>query len=377
MPRTASLPLWLVSLGPVLGAGVALLDCAVPPGHQSDGVPVGSPTDCYACHQADYEGAHNPMHPGNMPTSCADCHESSAWRPARFPTHTPPLEGAHVRATCASCHGDPADYVGIATECYACHQADYERSAFPGHQTFQQTCQDCHSQDAWAPALNAGGSHDIFPLEGAHARATCIQCHGDPPVYGGQPHECVGCHRADYDGATFAGHSGFATTCQDCHTVEAWTPANFPHDRFPLDGAHAAVSCVSCHGDPPDYVNTPTDCVGCHRADYDASPYPGHSNFSTTCTDCHTTTAWRPATGGTHPEAAFPIASGRHSGIACGDCHNEGLSASYADNIDCIGCHAHSRATADAQHGDAGGYQWSSSDHDFCRNCHSTGRAGD
>lgn len=375
--RGPSLPLWIVALGPVMGAAVALSHCDVPPGHQGIGNQVASPDECYACHVGDYEGAHNPLHPGNMPTTCGDCHDSTAWRPAHFPDHPFPLVGAHARTTCsaAQCHGDPAVYQDLPDEarlCVSCHRADYDASPFPGHQDFPLECQNCHTQEAWTPAANAG-DHDLFPLEGAHAFAQCVQCHGDPPVYGGQPHECVGCHRADYDSSPFPGHDQFATSCQDCHTVVAWVPAAFDHDAFPLDGAHAQASCASCHGNPARY-DLPTTCVGCHRGDYDASPYPGHQNFSTNCTDCHTTSAWTPASGGTHPEGAFPISGGAHDGIDCGDCHNEGLSASYAENVDCIGCHEHDRASVDGDHNDVGRYQYDASDHDFCRECHADGR---
>lgn len=268
---------------------------------------MGSVDECYACHEADYEGAHNPFHPGVMPTTCGDCHEKTAWRPAHFPDHPFPLEGAHARTSCAE-----------------------------------------------------------------------ARCHGDPAVYEDLPEDsrlCVTCHREDYDGSTFAGHGTFPLECQSCHSQEAWQPAAFEHDFFPLTGAHAEATCASCHGDPPN-DDLPTECVGCHRDDYDGSPYPGHQDFPTTCSDCHSTSAWTPATGGTHPEAAFPITRGAHGEIECRSCHNEALSASYVENVDCIGCHEHSQQHVNDQHREEGGYQYDPNDHDFCRDCHSSGRGG-
>lgn len=308
MSRRAALPGWLASLGPVLGAAAALVHCDVPAGHQGRGAEVSSAEDCYACHGSDYEGAHNPFHPGVMPTTCADCHETDAWRPARFPEHPFPLIGAHQRALCSDgrCHGDPPvfqDEPDARRACVSCHQADYDRSPYPGHADFAVTCQDCHGQDAWRPAAGTA-DHSVFPLDGAHAWVECVGCHGDPPVYGGQPHECVGCHRDDYD----------------------------------------------------------------------RSPYPGHSAFATTCADCHTTSAWRPATGGSHPEDLFEISRGPHGEMECTECHDEALSGSWADNANCIGCHEHDQQHVDQQHADEGDYQWNGNDHDFCRECHPRGR---
>ena len=114
--------------------------------------------------------------------------------------------------------------------------------------------------------------------------------------------DCIVCHSDDVQHALNPPHEGFPDTCGSCHSNDAWSPAAFMHS-WPLNGAHAALECASCHlGDPPVYQGTPTLCVGCHQSDYDRSPYPGHSDFPTTCENCHTTEAWTPAVGGTHPE---------------------------------------------------------------------------
>lgn len=346
--HSRSLPAWLVSLGPVLGAVLALVDCDTPPPDPhvvggGDRAGEGG-TACIDCHRPEYEGAVNPVHPGLMPTTCNDCHDSTAWRPARYPHTGFPIEGAHQRAGCTSCHGAPANYEDpLPSECVGCHREDYDASSYPGHQAFPTTCQDCHSQDAWVPAL-ATGDHVWFPLEGAHGRATCIACHGDPPQYGGQPTECVGCHRADYDASTFPGHDGFATTCLDCHGVEAWVPATFEHDAYPLEGAHAEARCLSCHGDPPDFEDLPTDCLGCHRAERDASPIQ-HAGFSTTCTECHGMVAWTPAA---FDHGGYPLL-GAHADASCVSCHGD---PPVFDGLprDCLGCHRAERDQAAISH---------------------------
>jgi hypothetical protein len=122
------------------------------------------------------------------------------------------------------------------------------------------------------------------------------------------------------------------------------------------------------------------DCYSCHRPDYEATTMPAHPGmFPTTCADCHMTSAWQPALGGAHPESAFPIRSGPHSGFGCFDCHDpENLGPSSVDgaNTDCIGCHTgeHSRTKMDEKHQEEPGYVWDDGMPHFCLTCHPTGR---
>ncbi|MFO0694548.1 MAG: cytochrome c3 family protein [Polyangiales bacterium] len=196
--------------------------------------------------------------------------------------------------------------------------------------------------------------------------------------------DCALCHIDRYnDPATNPVHVDvFPTTCGICHNEMAWKPANFDHDGFwPLTGAHAVPvdqggpTCADCHkGSPPVWAGTPRECVGCHRADYDASPYPNHQTFPTSCGDCHSTAAWKPALEGVHPERSFPIRSGHHSGIACTSCHDpsRGPSAGGA-NTNCIGCHTHNPARVNDQHNEVRGYVFDPAQPNFCLRCHPHG----
>ena len=190
--------------------------------------------------------------------------------------------------------------------------------------------------------------------------------------------DCLVCHEADFQQALNPPHDAFPTTCGTCHGNEAWSPASFEH-AWPLTGAHGELACNTCHaGDPPVYAGTPTVCVGCHQDDYDASPFPGHSDFPTTCQNCHTTTAWTPATGGTHPESEFPIQSGPHSTYRddCVSCHNPDLGSPVdGENADCVGCHdgQHTRARMDPKHDEVAGYPTGDAGPNFCLACHADG----
>lgn len=194
--------------------------------------------------------------------------------------------------------------------------------------------------------------------------------------------DCLVCHQADLDLATSPLHDSFPSTCATCHSQDAWSPAAFTHD-WPLTGAHETLGCASCHlGDPPVYQGTPSFCVGCHQDDYDGSPFPGHGDFSTTCENCHTTSAWTPAVGGNHPENAFPIENGPHSKYRndCVSCHNPELGSSVAgENADCVGCHdgEHTRAKMDGKHNEEPDYPQGAAPPNFCLDCHADGRNND
>ena len=136
------------------------------------------------------------------------------------------------------------------------------------------------------------------------------------------------------------------------------------------------------------------DCVTCHLADYNGTSTPVHLTvgFPTTCGDCHLTTTWLGAVGkhSNAAEAIFPIASGRHSGIACNDCHDTTLAPSYQTNPNCTAseCHNgagqtardHTKADFLANH-DNGANTWANHNGDtnkmFCLDCHKGGGGAD
>jgi hypothetical protein len=87
------------------------------------------------------------------------------------------------------------------------------------------------------------------------------------------------------------------------------------------------------------YRDTPRDCVGCHRTEYDRTTSPNHAaaGFSTACESCHRATdpSWRGATPFNHA-SIFPLV-GRHSTTACASCHINNVFRGTAR--DCVGCH--------------------------------------
>ena len=194
--------------------------------------------------------------------------------------------------------------------------------------------------------------------------------------------DCIVCHQAELDMATEPPHLGaFPEDCGFCHNQDVWMPADFFDHPWPLLGAHADATCLSCHvGTPPKYDGTPERCVACHQDDYDraGAEVPNHATFQTECQHCHTSVAWTPATGGAHPENAFPIQNGPHKRYRndCNSCHNPNLGSPVDGmNTDCVGCHAgeHTRAKMDPKHREVPNYPGPDAPPNFCLDCHPDG----
>ncbi len=337
----------------------------------------GTPTDCFICHELDYNESTNPDHQAlNLSLDCAICHTTDPdWNPATFDVHDTyyALTGAHVPVAddCVLCHN--GDYNSTPNTCAGCHIADYNESTNPDHQTLNipTDCTTCHTTDpGWMPA--SFDIHDTYyPLTGAHIPAAddCILCHnGD---YNSTPNTCAGCHIADYNQSTNPDHQALniPTDCATCHTTDpGWMPASFDiHDTYyPLTGAHIPVAddCILCHNG--DYNSTPNTCAGCHIADYNESTNPDHQtlNIPTDCATCHTTDpGWMPASFDIH-DTYYPL-TGAHIPVAddCVLCHNGDYNSTPNT---CAGCHqADYDQTLNPDHGAIG-------IPNDCASCHTT-----
>jgi hypothetical protein len=146
-----------------------------------------------------------------------------------------------------------------------------------------------------ASACGANGAPDGAP-DGGDVAIGAV-----PAAVTAKGGDCSSCHMPEYEGVRDPVHVGAKpTTCAVCHTQQSWRPVAIHHEWWPLTGAHLGIpspQCSWCHkGTPVVFKGTPKACVGCHREDYDASTFPEHQTFPTTCGDCHTTAAgWKPA----------------------------------------------------------------------------------
>lgn len=336
----------------------------------------GTALECKACHTgpgfalnaatcADCHGARDAAfmvdHAAAFGSDCASCHDGvDAMMSFDHGKVAFVLDGAHTTAPCAACHKSDRAAKDAPAQCAACHA---EPAAHAG--MFGTDCAACHTTTAWKPAALEDANFDHaktgFALA-THTKnfdgspLTCRTCHiGDKFSFTAQT--CVDCH-GNKDAAFMAGHvNTFGSECLSCHDGTG-SLTNFDHRQvFPLDGAHAAAACESCHVNKQ-FKGTPKECAACH-----AEPQIHAGVFGADCAACHSTTAWTPAALKNH---TFPLNHGESGEIACATCHP----STYTEYT-CYGCHEHTPARIESKHAEEGIRGARLND---CAACHPTGR---
>ncbi len=317
-------------------------------------------------------------HGDKLDMDCTECHTTDGWTVDRnnisFQHEETGfrLEGTHNELGCKQCHSNLV-FSDAQASCVGCHADIHE-------QTVGFDCIRCHNSTDWI-VTNIVEIHEQgrFPLLGSHLTATCTDCHISESLLRFDPVgvECVDCHLDNYQATTNPNHveSGYSTTCTDCHQMNAfsWTGVNFTHTLFPLTEGHAVSDCALCHKNPNDQGDISPDCISCHQEDYNSAQIIDHVllDFSTNCTDCHTTSpGWAPAEFSQHDAQFFPVYSGKHGGewASCTDCHT---SPGNYQVFSCIDCHEHNKSDTDGEHdGEVSGYVYESI---ACFECHPTG----
>lgn len=314
-------------------------------------------------------------HGKDFKISCSTCHSSKGWsldKEIYSFDHSKtkmPLTDSHKDINCKMCHPTLVFSEAKAkTECVNCHTDVHQ-------QTTSNYCDKCHTPSSWiVNKITEIHQQSRFPLLGVHTMTECQKCHKSETLhrYDVLGVECIDCHREKFMSTTQPNHNsaGFSTECSQCHYIYSyeWAGSGFNHSFFPLTLGHANVECAKCHING-NYSIQSTDCYGCHKKDYDATTNPVHLSgcYSTNCMLCHTTNpGWSPVNF--DHEQYFPINSGKHSGIACNQCHTNPANCTYY----CLGCH-NNQSELNNNHSDVGGYTYSSAG---CYNCHPKGNAG-
>lgn len=278
-----------------------------------------APRACVDCHRED------DPHAGKLGKDCAQCHEATAFKPAKF-DHSKtrfPLRDAHGKAACSACHRDPS-FKGAPGRCVDCHAPDDVHRGARG-----PDCAGCHGTAGWKQSrfdhLKASG----YALQGRHASLACDGCHRGGDLKAPLPRDCRGCH------AAADRHSGrFGVACADCHVQGEWPVASFDHElrgKYALRGAHRQLDCHACHTGVLKQQSLARDCAGCHGAD---DVHQG--SMGRDCQSCHRETGWRDEVRFDHDLARFPLV-GLHVGVPCEECH---ASRAFRDAPEtCIACH--------------------------------------
>ena len=280
--------------------------------------------DCVRCH-LDHNGEKFPLIHWDPPLEKFD-HKQTGYA----------LEGKHAGLACQKCHmpahvsaeyrglikkQDVAkSFFGMSQKCIGCHE-DYHKGQL-GPQ-----CESCHNVSDWKDAKHFDHSKTRYPLTGAHIQVACEKCH-KPDAPGGPVRfkdmkfaNCVDCHADPH-------HNAFKPKrCEDCHTTVSWKKIqpgfDFDHSKtkYPLEGEHAKVACVSCHlkGDFKKELAF-ANCIDCHldihRGQFTSRQRKGE------CAECHTVQGWKPSLFGVkeHATSKYPL-EGKHVTVECAKCH--------------------------------------------------------
>jgi hypothetical protein len=244
-----------------------------------------------------------------------------------------------------------------AAACRDCHGDDHGTQL--ANRPDRGACDACHRVAGWTPSTFTVAQHATLrlKLEGRHAEIACAACHGPerkwlpllaPPQVVGKAGvafklkeiECATCHLDPHDGRF--------PRCVDCHGVRSFRPsavdiATHKRYKFPLDGAHAAVSCVDCHGELKHPASTSSlvlarwvtprllfaapknGCEGCHENPHGtqfAARAGRRGGGGGACEACHGTDAFRPATRFDHNRDATFSLKGAHENVPCNRCHS-------------------------------------------------------
>jgi hypothetical protein len=146
----------------------------------------------------------------NPKQPCETCHNTRAWRQVASFDHSKTrfaLTGAHRGAACEECHRSTALSVGAhkvvfqgaPLACVGCHQ-DVHAGQFVA-MSESRGCEACHDNITWK-AGKFDHQRTSYPLDGAHERVPCKDCHSTKKEVDGRvvvfykptPKDCVSCH---------------------------------------------------------------------------------------------------------------------------------------------------------------------------------------
>jgi len=227
------------------------IELRFPLGRQGRSYPAPGHETCTSCHLDFHEGAFRDR-------TCDRCHDQDAWAPPDFDRAQHemelrfPLTGAHAVTPCSACHE-----VSVGEEvrlqfrfqdpgsCGVCHREDD-----PHEGAFALTgCDLCHKTDGFRVP-----EFDHILLDRAHWTGACSTCHekDDPHAQQFSGRDCRTCHETDsfriddFDHSTSRFPLDGAhrkVPCADCHRTEETAGGRRLIRYQPLE-----ATCEACHG---------------------------------------------------------------------------------------------------------------------------------
>ena len=295
-----------------------------------------------------------------------------------------PLHGKHATTKCADCHkkrdkqglgmfmgtGRPEGTDRVLCGFSGCHANDQPHK-FEQSERDKLLCERCHTESVWKPAKPPSEqkfNHDdrkdaLMPLIGSHKDVACAKCH-PKSVFNlpfQKPDNCgnSGCHQSPHEGHLFG-----TRPCEWCHSPSFKTlkQQNFDHTektRFDLGPAHRKIKCYDCHTKALGEGKPNGACAICHAKDSHHGDRFKEFGSPPACQVCH------PSGGPKFTPTAFNHGARtkfklefKHAEQTCRQCHRGSSPSEFEDfrdlyngnKLNCMGCHAHAKVHADAQH---------------------------
>lgn len=274
---------------------------------------------------------HEDVHKKNLGDNCLLCHSTTAFKPASKFDHANTkfkLIGKHASVDCAACHKKESSSDGKIFQkfkglnfanCSPCHQ-DFHNGKFG------LDCKKCHNPSSFHSVNTVKFDHNKtnFKLEGKHLLVKCESCHtkerGTKPLFG----KCTNCHQ-DFHEGQFPASDGKSADCNNCHTVNGFSPSTFTLEKhaaagFALQGGHLSIPCSQCHKSNGRWVfkKLGHTCTACH-ANVHGSELTAEYLGIGQCEKCHSAQSWQKIDFD-HKKTKFEL-KGRHSQIQCRQCH--------------------------------------------------------
>ena len=210
---------------------------------------------CETCH----ESHETYPHPANIPKPvCTTCHADQAGDYAQSAHGLARKAGNEGTPDCGLCHGSAHELLppksqafrtSILDTCALCHTevVDQYRASVHGRAlangiTQAPLCTDCHGEHKIVKHTN-----EASPVNAAHIRDTCGNCHGDVLLTRkfGLPADRLVSFDSSFHGLAAKAGNQTVANCASCHGVHNILPSSDP--KSTINAKNLPTTCGQCH----------------------------------------------------------------------------------------------------------------------------------